>query len=90
MNVHIEYKNRKLETVAEDTIDFEVYCKKLSQDLISILTDMEAVFDDNQLEDNPLYHKLRHRLFDVSGAISRLPNNIVAENTNRLFPFFKG
>lgn len=90
MNVHVEYKNKNLETVAEDIIDFEVYCKKLSQDLISILTDLEAVFEDDQLENNPLYHKLRHRLFDVSGAINRLPNNIVVENSTRLFPFFKG
>lgn len=84
MLVEITHKNKDLKIVNVERLDFDVYCKKLSQDLISILSDIENFVEKQKIinEDyyiDELYHVLRHRLFDVAGAIGRLSENIVKE-----------
>lgn len=83
MIVRVKYKNKKLDNVGFEDFDFDIYCQKLSQDLVSILSDIESFFvkntEESNLGDDELYRKLRHRLFDVAGSIKRLPENIVKE-----------
>lgn len=84
MQVEITHKNKKMEVTNVETIEFDLYCKKLSQDLIAILSDLENFIERQKIvnEDyylDELYPVLRHRLFDVSGAIGRLPDNIIKE-----------
>jgi len=81
MKVKIEYKNRRMETVGIDEFEFDIYCQKLSQDLTGLLSDIESFFD-NQLDKHNIvsdeyYKKVKHRIFDMAGAIKRLPENIV-------------
>ena len=85
MKVKVTHKNKNLEITSIETIDFEIYCKKLSQDLIAILSDIENFFEKQKIVNgdeyyiDELYPVLRHRLFDVSGALNRLPENIIKE-----------
>lgn len=84
MLVEITHKNKNMEIVDIERLDFDIYCKKLSQDLISILSDIENFIEKQKIvnEDyyvDELYHVLRHRLFDVAGAVSRLNDSIVRE-----------
>lgn len=85
MKVQLVHKNKQLETINIEVIDFDLYCKKLSQDLIAILSDIENFFEKQKIVNgddyyiDELYPVLRHRLFDVSGSLNRLPENIIKE-----------
>lgn len=83
MIVRVEFKNKNLEVVAVEDIELPVYCSKLASDLTSILSDIESLLyrwgDANNLNVDQAFYALRHRLFDVSGSISRLPQNLMLE-----------
>lgn len=74
MNITIEYKNRNMEIVERETMELNLYCDKLSRDLINILSDLESIL--NQVNEMEPFLKLRHKLLDVAGSIRRLPDNL--------------
>lgn len=83
MLVKIEYKNRRMEVVGSDLFDFDTYCLKLSQDAIGILSDLELCCGQEGGEMGEAYRRLRHRVFDLSGALRRLPGNLLDEKGAR-------
>lgn len=81
MLVNVEYKNKDMKIVGSDTFEFDTYCQKISQDIVNVLSNIETFFNvqniENDINCDEFYRQIRHRMFDISGSIKRLPNNII-------------
>lgn len=73
LKVHVEYFDKNVEKVDEEDIPIDVYCLKLAHETLKIL---EKVEDMNVDRTSSEFKEVRHRIFDVCGALQRLPNEI--------------
>jgi len=83
--ITIQYRDSKMNVVAEKTYDLESYVDMLRQSILKTITDVEDIVDDagdyNNRVDWPdniwmQFVKIKHRLLDVSGELHRLPKKI--------------
>lgn len=79
MLVNIEYRNKDRQLVDIETVELSSHCDKLYHDLIGLLSNVENMMYDFDFNENEDYKKIRHKIFDIAGAIKRLPENIVEE-----------
>lgn len=86
LSVHIVYRNAERMPVADALYAIDEYARMLSNDLLKLITDVEdciyAATDGQSKEDwndNTFvrFCKVKHKLLDKAGEISRLPENIV-------------
>lgn len=83
MMVKIVYKNKKLEVVNVEQYKLEDYCNALSQQTLSLLFQI-----DDLLAKKTSYDEIKHYIFDLSGNIRRLPNNLLEEDKSKDKSFF--
>jgi hypothetical protein len=74
MKVKICYKDKNLEIVNIEEYNLNDYCTLLSKRILSILFQVEEVID-GKLN----FRELRHHIFDVSGDVARIPENLQDE-----------
>lgn len=79
MLVSIEYRNKDKQLVDVETVEMSAHCDKLYHDLIGLLSNIENMMYDFDFMENEDYKKIRHKIFDIAGAIKRMPDNIVEE-----------
>lgn len=89
MNVKVEYRNAKMELISEQIYDLTDYTAMLKADLLRLITDIEDLcysVNGNRPKDEwsdetwSSFCKLKHKLLDKAGEISRLPANIVGDH----------
>ena len=89
MNVKVEYRNAKMELISEQVYDLTDYTAMLKADLLRLITDIEDLcysVNGNRPKDEwsdetwSTFCKLKHKLLDKAGEISRLPANIVGDH----------
>lgn len=78
MYVLEEYKDKDGNTLETACIDLSLYCERIFQNTIRLLNEIEDLCDKNEINitTSDDFQNLRHRLFDIGGAIKRLPKNI--------------
>ncbi len=80
LKVGIDYYNKNMELVGHDEFKLDLYCHKLSDDIIHMLSDIESFFNtqyiDHNIDDDQFYRLIRHRLFDIAGSIKRIPDDL--------------
>lgn len=78
MYVQEEYRDKDGNILEVSCIDLSLYCEHIFQNTIRLLNDIENLCDKNNIDHskNEDFQNLRHRLFDIGGAIKRLPINI--------------
>ena len=83
--ITIQYRDSKMNIVAEKTYDLESYVDMLRQSILKTITDVEdiinSVGDYNNREEWPddvwvQFIKIKHRMLDVSGELHRMPKKI--------------
>jgi hypothetical protein len=79
VKVKVDYKNENLDIVDTEQYDIDLYCQKLSDDVIKVLSDIEGLFLSKEIpiDSSNFYRQLKHKIFDVAGSIKRLPNNMI-------------
>ena len=85
--VKVIYRNEKLVPVCEKTYPLRDYTDMLKNDLLRLITDLEDVFymvNDNKPKEEwsdstwAAFSKLKHKILDKAGAISRLPDGLIS------------
>ena len=80
IKVKINYRNKNMDIVDTQEYSFDLYCGKLSRDIINMLSSIESFFNAQYIEgnisDDMFYRQIRHRLFDIAGAVKRIPENL--------------
>lgn len=80
--VKIEYKNQRLETVIEKEYPFDQYTGLISDELMSVITDIENAFysfeggkrkKEWRKESMEKFNEIKHKLLDHANSIRRLP-----------------
>ena len=86
--VKIVYRNEKLEPVYEKRYGLDEYTEMLKFDLLRLITDVEDIIyecNDGRAKDEWTdsvwlkFCKVKHKILDKAGEISRLPENIYIE-----------
>lgn len=72
-SVHIEYFNKELEKVGEEDLPLDVYTLRLAHKVLRLLEEIEKTGIDQESQE---YNDMRHSVFDICGALQRLPANI--------------
>ena len=90
LKVKVVYRNKELNPTSEQVYCIQDYTDMLRLDLMRIVTDVEDLVymaNGNKNKDEwsddtwTLFQKIRHKLLDKAGAIGRLPNDIVRDET---------
>ena len=76
MKIKVEYKNKNLNNVCVETYDFDDYCAKLAQDVICLLSTVENMIPPESFGSED-FQKFRHKVFDISGSLKRIPINLI-------------
>jgi len=74
MRVKIEYKDKNLNIVNIEQYNIQYYCHLLSQRTLSLLFQVEEL-----LRGENDFQSIKHFIFDLAGAVSRIPENIIEE-----------
>lgn len=99
LRTEITYKNKDLKTISKCEQSLKDYSDMLSLDLKRIITDIEDLLylstgskSKNQWSEAELiaFEKIKHKILDKAGEISRLPENIfdADENENAASSFW--
>ena len=88
LKVKVAYRNRKLETVQECEYDLKDYLDVLSMDMKRLISDVEDIaYTANNgasketwsEEETLAFNKVKHKLLDKAGELSRLYENLYDE-----------
>jgi hypothetical protein len=74
MKVKIQYRDKNLEIVNIEEYHLSDYCHLLSQRALSLLYQIEDLLD-GKID----FKTVKHFIFDLSGEIQRLPENLQDE-----------
>lgn len=75
--IHLTHRDKNMEIIGTETVDFSLYCEKLSQMTVRILNDIETLLIENDIPlNNSSYLKIRHKLFDLGGSVKRIPKDL--------------
>lgn len=90
LNVHVVYRNSKMQPVADEFTPFKEYTTVIANDITKMITDVEDIIytatglsrDDWSDGVWAKFARLKHKMLDEAGAIRRLPENIVGGGTD--------
>lgn len=71
MEIKVEYKDKDLNVIYSETIDFSKYCEIMSKKILSILYKIDD-FNNNKIK----YDEVKKYIFNIAGSINRIPDNI--------------
>jgi hypothetical protein len=74
IKVKIQYKDKNLEIVNIEEYHLSDYCHLLGQRALSLLYQIEDLMNGKLT-----YNEVKHFIFDLSGSIQRLPENLQDE-----------
>lgn len=72
-SVHVEYFNKEMTKVGEEDLPLDVYTLRLAHNVLRLLEEIESTGIDQESKE---YCDIRHRIFDICGALQRLPANL--------------
>lgn len=102
LKVRVAYRNKKMETVQECEYDLKDYLDVMSMDMKRLISDVEdlayiangGAFKDEWSDEEILaFNKVKHKLLDKAGELSRLYGNLYdgdKENKDKPSSFWWG